>query len=281
MLWLIIKIFIFIAFLLIILLIWPILLIAYCLHLYNTNTRISDDIFDISHSREFLKGKIGEAAVSNTLNKIDGNKKIINNVFINDNGKSRQIDHIFINQNGVFVIETKNFAGSIYGKETSNEWKQYINRRENRFKNPIFQNYAHKKIVSKVLGDDKNVISVVVFTDECKLKVTTPRNAVMYVSQLTKYIENQSVRLSDSKIEEYYNEIMENRITDEETIRNHKSNVQQYVAYNNKLVERNKCPRCDTGKLVLKKGKYGEFLGCTNYPECKYTKQIQNKNILK
>ena len=35
-----------------------------------------------------------------------------------------------------------------------------------------------------------------------------------------------------------------------------------------------KCPTCSNGKLGLELGKYGAFIGCSNYPECKFTKQI-------
>jgi DNA topoisomerase-1 len=34
------------------------------------------------------------------------------------------------------------------------------------------------------------------------------------------------------------------------------------------------CPLCGTGKLSLKLGKYGAFIGCSNYPECRYTRQL-------
>lgn len=34
------------------------------------------------------------------------------------------------------------------------------------------------------------------------------------------------------------------------------------------------CPTCGTGRLALKTGKFGAFLGCSNYPECKYTKEL-------
>jgi DNA topoisomerase-1 len=34
------------------------------------------------------------------------------------------------------------------------------------------------------------------------------------------------------------------------------------------------CPTCGTGKLSLKTGKYGAFIGCSNYPECRFTRQI-------
>jgi DNA topoisomerase I len=34
------------------------------------------------------------------------------------------------------------------------------------------------------------------------------------------------------------------------------------------------CPSCGDGKLSLKLGKYGAFIGCSNYPECRYTRQL-------
>ena len=37
--------------------------------------------------------------------------------------------------------------------------------------------------------------------------------------------------------------------------------------------KKNTCPKCGA-ELVVRKGKYGDFLGCKNYPKCKYTKEI-------
>ncbi len=34
------------------------------------------------------------------------------------------------------------------------------------------------------------------------------------------------------------------------------------------------CPECGSGKLSIKLGKFGAFIGCSNYPECKYTKPL-------
>jgi DNA topoisomerase I len=39
-----------------------------------------------------------------------------------------------------------------------------------------------------------------------------------------------------------------------------------------------KCPTCETGRLSLKLGKFGGFIGCTNYPECRYTRQFAAGN---
>jgi DNA topoisomerase-1 len=35
-----------------------------------------------------------------------------------------------------------------------------------------------------------------------------------------------------------------------------------------------KCPNCETGRLSLKLGRFGAFIGCSNYPECNYTRQM-------
>ncbi len=34
------------------------------------------------------------------------------------------------------------------------------------------------------------------------------------------------------------------------------------------------CPDCGNGRLGIKLGRFGPFIGCSNYPECKYTKQL-------
>jgi DNA topoisomerase-1 len=43
-------------------------------------------------------------------------------------------------------------------------------------------------------------------------------------------------------------------------------------------VDPRRCPLCGDGRLNLKLGRFGAFVGCTNYPNCKYTRQIGQKN---
>ena len=33
------------------------------------------------------------------------------------------------------------------------------------------------------------------------------------------------------------------------------------------------CPRCEEGDLVIKHSRYGKFVGCSNYPNCKHTER--------
>ncbi|NQV85048.1 MAG: type I DNA topoisomerase, partial [Rhodospirillales bacterium] len=39
-----------------------------------------------------------------------------------------------------------------------------------------------------------------------------------------------------------------------------------------------KCPTCDDGRLNLKLGKFGAFIGCNNYPDCKFTRPLEVTN---
>jgi DNA topoisomerase-1 len=43
-------------------------------------------------------------------------------------------------------------------------------------------------------------------------------------------------------------------------------------------IDPRKCPQCESGRLSLKLGKFGGFIGCTNYPECRYTRQFAAGN---
>ncbi len=43
-----------------------------------------------------------------------------------------------------------------------------------------------------------------------------------------------------------------------------------------KIDEIKNCPKCKTGILKIRNGKYGKFWGCNNYPSCNYTKNINN-----
>jgi DNA topoisomerase-1 len=42
-------------------------------------------------------------------------------------------------------------------------------------------------------------------------------------------------------------------------------------------IDPRKCPSCENGSLNLKLGRFGAFVGCSNYPECKFTRQIGAK----
>ena len=43
------------------------------------------------------------------------------------------------------------------------------------------------------------------------------------------------------------------------------------IAFDNMAIDNNICPRCG-GTLIERNGKYGAFMGCSNYPKCKFIK---------
>ncbi|NLT12088.1 MAG: type I DNA topoisomerase [Clostridiaceae bacterium] len=42
-----------------------------------------------------------------------------------------------------------------------------------------------------------------------------------------------------------------------------------------------KCPECQQGDLLIKEGRYGRFVACSNFPECKYTKNLETPVAVK
>lgn len=53
----------------------------------------------------------------------------------------------------------------------------------------------------------------------------------------------------------------------------HVKNIKENISVDKEKVRNNVCPKCG-GQLVPKKGKYGAFIGCSNYPECRYTRKV-------
>lgn len=96
----------------------------------------------------FIRGKLGEHKVSKLLKRLTKKEGFfINNLTIvnETSSKTHQIDHVLISSKGVFCIETKNYAGRIYGNDNSREWTQVLNygKVKNKFYSPVKQNETH------------------------------------------------------------------------------------------------------------------------------------------
>lgn len=185
-------------------------------------------LYSAFDKQEMKENNIDRTTI-NILEQIPGNKKIITNMYIKDNRKTNYIEHILINKNGIFVIETKNLLGTIYGEEISKKWTQQTNKEKIEFENPIFKNYADKYLIEKVVENRTTVTPIVAFTMKCKLKVKVTGQAVLYVSNLQKFIQSQKEKLTDEQIEEYYNKMIEKQIESENPIREQNYNANQYV----------------------------------------------------
>ncbi|MBR1856498.1 MAG: topoisomerase DNA-binding C4 zinc finger domain-containing protein [Oribacterium sp.] len=62
-------------------------------------------------------------------------------------------------------------------------------------------------------------------------------------------------------------------IDSKETRKEHVSNIHEKTMSEHRSIQQGICPECG-GSLVKRNGKYGVFYGCSNYPNCKYTKNV-------
>lgn len=222
------------------------------------------------------KGAIGEMRVARILEKLPEDKySVINNLLLNNSGYTSQVDHVVVSVYGIFVIETKTYQGIIIGGENSEQWTQNIYGHKYEFRNPILQNYGHIKSLKQALGDYKSVpfISIVAFSSQANLRVSS-NIPVVYWSQILDVIrgyENPVIKESD--VRRITRLLMASNTDSKETRKDHVKNVKANVKKRQETIASGKCPRCG-GDLVLRKGKYGPFYGCSNYPKCTF---IQNR----
>lgn len=101
--------------------------------------------------------------------------KVIHDVMLPTEDGTTQIDHIVVSRFGIFVIETKNMKGWIFGSEHEAMWKQTFPKKKNQFQNPLHQNYKHTRTLCDVLQLPKEIVhSVVVFVGQSTFKTDMP-----------------------------------------------------------------------------------------------------------
>ena len=218
--------------------------------------------------RPSTRGKHGENKVRRVIGEtVENEQYVINDFILVNDGKSSQIDHIVINPHGIFVIETKNYSGEIYGSENQREWTQVLayGKVKNKLYNPLKQNATHIYNVKKIVGR-LPVYSLVVFVQNNTHNIDAKN--VIPLSALKTALQSGEIILTVEQMQTAYNLLLSNQsdISTKEHVQNIRKQQQN--------LELGICPRCG-GNLVLRNGKYGEFWGCSNYPKCKFTKRIK------
>lgn len=223
-------------------------------------------IFAVYLKRPETRGKRGENRVKCIIGEtIENEQYVINDLIVSNNGNTTQIDHIVINPRGVFVIETKNYSGEIYGSENQREWTQVLayGNVKNKLYNPLKQNATHVYNVKRIVGN-LPIHSLVVFVQNNTYHIDA--NNVIPLSGLKRTLSSGVSVLTVRQMETAYSLLLASKT--EISTKEHVENIraQQWN------VEHGICPRCG-GKLVLRNGKYGEFWGCSNYPKCRFIKK--------
>lgn len=221
------------------------------------------------------RGKKGEYNVKKVLGYLPSDKyQIINDLMINIDDKTIQIDHLVISKFGIFVIETKNFRGLIMGNEYNAQWTQILGEKHHKFYNPIHQNYGHVKALAQYFGIDETIlIPIVCFSNEAELKIDCKSIVVNLDSLLVPIVKYQG-KIFDEDINLIKENILKCNIENTSIRKNHTKKIRQRLNIKKKLINEKLCPKCGC-PLVEKNGKYGKFYGCSRYPICKYTKNIE------
>ncbi|WP_104040183.1 nuclease-related domain-containing protein [Vibrio hyugaensis] len=226
----------------------------------------------------WLKGVFGEFLVNRLLSKLpESDYTLIKDVTLPTSDGTTQIDHIVVSKYGIFVVETKNMKGWIFGSARQKQWTQKIYRHSSKFQNPLHQNYKHIKALETLLGcSEEHLHSVIVFIGDSSFKTEMPPN-VTYARGSIRYIQQfNDVVFSDkdyARLTESINRIKLKRgvITDLK----HRKHVKEVVT---SKASSNQCPRCGS-EMVLCETKRGEnigkqFWGCSTFPKCRAVKQF-------
>jgi restriction system protein len=116
-------------------------------------------------NRRWYNGVTGELRVRRRLRRLDSHYyRVFNTVYLpGRQGRTTEIDHLVVSSFGVFVIETKNFAGDIYGRPDERNWTlRYSRGPTKQAKNPLAQNRSHVNAVQRYLGLELSQITSIV-----------------------------------------------------------------------------------------------------------------------
>ncbi|MDO4971633.1 MAG: NERD domain-containing protein [Bacteroidales bacterium] len=234
------------------------------------------------------KGRRGEARISKILEKLPEDYVTINDVVLSTKSGTTQIDHVVVSKFGVFVIETKNYRGKIFGNDNREQWTQlivtevtyarkwyktYTYVKKSRLYNPVKQSLGHAYHVENLLKShcDVKVVPIVVFTDSSDITNVDSRYHVVYSSYLLSVIQGYKEEcLSTEQVQAISSLIDQNNVRKLVGNSAHVRNVQASLQNKQNKISAGLCPNCG-GSLVQRQGKYGTFWGCSNYPRCRFT----------
>ena len=177
-----------------------------------------------------FKGAMGEAQVklAAKLRLPADTYHAIHNVTLPTADGSTQIDHIFVSRYGVFVVETKNMKGRIFGSKDQAQWTQKLYKNSYKFQNPLRQNYKHIKTLEEILSvSEDNMHSIITFTGDAQFKTPMPKNVTRNSGFITHIKSFKTEVFSEAQVQELIAKILSTRLapsikTSREHVRNQK-----------------------------------------------------------
>ena len=197
--------------------------------------------------------------------------QLYHNIIIPSDNGTAQIDHLVVSPYGIWIVETKNKKGWIFGSEHQSKWTQVLGDHKYSFQNPLRQVYRQKKVLAQFLKISEAEINVVIyFIGDCTFKTALPENVLK--SGVGRYIKTkQAQKLTDETLNMVLQSMRHHTETSTLTTKDHIRSLRERHDSNTT------CPRCG-GSLILRTAKKGPsagstFLGCENFPRCRFTKE--------
>lgn len=234
-----------------------------------------------------IKGGFGEY-LAKYYSKMTTDTLVLHDVLIDaDDGMTTQIDLLLFGHRGIYVVEVKNYENAmIYGDGKKSKWYYYRGGKKYDICSPIKQNKKHIKYLKELLKEFGNVPCFSVLLIFCKdFKVgninenpdipdTVICNSLISLTKGMKELEKYYFEIYDDiQRQQIYDCIVDYQYSGKEFRQQHKQKLQQISKEREQFKKQNICPYCKQ-PLVLRKGKFGEFYGCSNYPKCRYTQQL-------
>ena len=210
-----------------------------------------------------LTGKLGELYTAKELKYVQlfGRKgRILRNVYVpKDNGETSEIDLLYITQKGIFVFESKNYSGWIFGDEKGQKWTMMLpNKEKHSFYNPVKQNQTHIKWLQNYIGENIPLFSIIVFSERCELKkITIVSQDVKVIKRDLTYAAVRDIwdknedRLSGEEVENLYIKLRNLTKVSKETKENHIQNIKDKYGDSGKKSERQEEPVKTPENVVL------------------------------
>lgn len=224
-------------------------------------------------------GAEGERRVNSTLSRMldDQNYILLEDITLPTSPGTTQVDHIVLSRFGVFVVETKNMSGWIFGGKSQARWTQVLHRHKTQFQNPLRQNYHHVKVVQDLLSIRQDQLeNLVAFVGSAEPKTEMPPNVFWSRQDLSNYIASRkSVQFTESEVRDFALKLRSSALeANKETRRAHVHHVREKTA--RKEADPTKCPRCGSKMIERTNRKTGQtFFGCSRYPRCRGTRQVK------
>lgn len=218
------------------------------------------------------KGTLGERKVGlKLLLALDKkNYHRFGDLIIPSKNGTTQIDQLIVSQFGLFIVEVKNKDGWIFGSVDGEKWTQTFPNGKFTFQNPLRQMYRQKKVLEEFLLVHESLIhSVAYFVGDCEFKTDMPVNVLN--SGLAKYIQGfKEPIIKQEQVSRIVMKLKNYLASTGLTLGDHLQSLRERHS------STTKCPKCGSA-LVLRQTKSGtrageEFMGCSNFPTCRFSK---------